>query len=340
MTRMPAFNLIDRIKSNTPSDTMRFELFLSDYCNYQCWYCSDEFHSKTVQWPSIEPLLSNFLYLLDYYKAIGKQRFIINLGGGEPSLWPGITDFVKGIKAHADCIVSLTSNGSRTLRWWEENAKHFDHILLSVHHEKVDPLHLSQVGDIVYKSNVPLWSSVLMDPNEWDKFVNIIKTLKKSQYKWSITATQIHHHTISYTQEQKNFLEKKKHRGNNVFYELFVNRKSPKYPKPSIFYKGKSKKVSAHWLLLNGFNNFKGWQCNVGVDTAFINKQGNIKGSCGNKLYGEDFFFNIYKEDFKEMFNPDITPVICDMSRCICQPEVNCTKINLNKVKYIKILKE
>lgn len=337
---MSTFNFIDRIESNTPPDTMRFELFLSDYCNYQCWYCSDEFHSKTVQWPSLDPLLPNFLYLLDYYKAIGKKRFILHIGGGEPSLWPGLVEFVKSIKAHADCIVSLTTNGSRTVRWWEENAKHFDHIAISVHHEKADPTHIAQVGDVIYKNRVPLWSSVLMDPNHWDKCVSIIETLKNSRYKWSISATQVHYHTVNYTQEQKKFLENKSCRGNSLFYEFVVNRRVPRYPRPRIFYKDKSKKVSEHWLLLNGFNNFKGWLCNVGVDTVFINKEGYLKGSCGNTLYGEDFYFNIYRDDFKEIFKPDIKPVICDMSRCICQPEVNCTKTNLNEVKYINILRE
>lgn len=331
---------IDKIKSNLPPDTMRFELFLSDYCNYQCWYCSDEFHSKTVQWPSLDPLLSNFLHLLDYYKSAGKKKFIIHIGGGEPTLWPNLVDFVKAVKEHSNCIVSLTSNGSRTLRWWEENSQHFDHISISVHHERADPEHIAQVGDIIYKSKVPLWSSVLMDPKEWDKCMGIIKTLKSSKYKWSISATQIHHHTINYSEEQKKFLENKSCRGNSIYYEFFINRRVPRYPKPTIFYQGAKKKVSEHWLLLNGYNNFKGWLCNVGVDTAFINRDGNLKGSCGNTLYGKDFYFNIFDSKFKEVFHPDIKPVICEMNTCICQPEVNCNKENVKGHKIIKILKE
>ena len=335
-----SFTKIDKVVSNLPDDTMRLELFLSDYCNYQCWYCSDEFHSKTVSWPSLDILLPNFLHLLDYYKSIGKTKFIIHIGGGEPSMWPGVIDFVKAIKAHSSCIVSLTTNASRTVRWWEENARYFDHIAISVHHERADSNHISQVGDVIYKNKVPMWVSVLMDPTNWDKCINIVDTLKQSRYKWAINTSQVQHQSISYTEDQKKYLDKKSHRNNSLFYEFFVIPREPKNPKPTIWYKGKSKKVSQHWLLLNGFNNFMGWECNVGIDTLFINKQGDLKGSCGNTLYGKDFYFNILRENFKEEFNPEIKPVICEMSRCICQPEANCTKTNLNEIKYIKILRE
>lgn len=182
---------------------MRFELFLSDYCNFQCWYCSKDFNGKTVSWPKLDVLLPNFLHLLDYYKAAGKETFIIHIGG-EPSTWPGLIKFVTEIKKHHNCIISLTTNGSRTLRWWNQNVKHFDS--------------------------------------------------------------------------------------------------------------------------LNGYNNFKGWTCNVGVETAFIDKKGNIRGSCGNKLYNKDFYYNIYDPEFKISFKPIIGPVECKMSSCYCQPEVNCTK--------------
>ncbi len=331
---------INKIESTVSSDVLRIEMFLSDYCNYQCWYCSDEYHSKTVQWPELEPLLSNFLHFLNYYKAKGKRQFIIQIGGGEPTLWPGLVSFVKAIKYYADCTVSITSNGSRTLRWWKENARWFDHIALSVHHEQADPYHIAQVGDAIYNSRVATWATVMMDPDHWDKCVNIINVLKQSQRKWSISATQIQHQSINYTDEQKKFLDKKIYRDNNLLYEIFVNRKVPKYSGPKITANGLTKKVPEHWLLLNGFDNFKGWLCNVGIDTVFINKLGDIKGSCGNKLYGESYYFNLFEVNFKEVFEPDIKPVICEMTRCICQPEVNCTKENINGQKFIKILRE
>lgn len=318
---------LTRIESNIPSNILRIELFLSDYCNYKCWYCSDEFNSKTVTWPALDPLLDNFTHLLDYYKQNGKSKFIIHLGGGEPTLWPGLIDFIRTVKHNNDCVISLTTNASRSLRWWQDNCKFLDHVAISVHHEKADAYHIASVGDILYKNRVPMWSTVLMDPNQWDKCLSIIDILKQSKYKWSISANQIHHLNARYSKQQLQYLENKMIRNNSLFYELFVNSHRPKYPKPTIYGDNSSKKVPEHWLLLNGYNNFIGWQCNIGVDTIFINKQGDIKGSCGNHVYNKDTVYNIFSNVFQQEFKPKIIPIVCETARCICQPEVNCSKI-------------
>jgi MoaA/NifB/PqqE/SkfB family radical SAM enzyme len=327
---------IIKIKSTIPSNVLRLELFLSDFCNYQCWYCSKDFNGRTVKWPTLEILLPNFIHLLNFYKSKGKSKFIIHIGGGEPSQWPELVNFVLTIKKYHNCVVSLTTNGSRTLRWWNENVKTFDHIGLSVHHEKANANHLKKVGDIVYKNKVALWTSVLMDPNHWEKCISIIEELKTSKYKWSITANQIHWNDLIYTDDQKEFLKHRICRKNNIFYEWFINkRKRPNYQQPIVYFKDYSKKVKNHWLLLNNYNNFKNWECYIGIETIFIDKKGEIKGSCGNTLFDKDFFYNIYDKDFVSKFDVELIPTTCQMNRCICQPEVNCTKINL---KYKELL--
>ena len=323
---------IIKIESSGPNDVLRLELFLSDFCNYQCWYCSKDFNGRTVRWPKLDPLLDNFIHLLDYYKSKGKTKFIIHIGGGEPSQWPELVEFVSGIKKHHKCIISLTTNGSRTLRWWHENVRHFDHIGLSVHYERADPEHLKNVGDIIYENNVSMWASVLMDPNHWDYCVSIIEKLKESKHKWSVSSDQLHWNSLVYNNEQKEYLDKRIQRPNGILYEYFVNKKKrPQYHNPIVYFENRKTKVSNHWLSLNGYDNFEGWECHVGIETVFIDKTGKIRGSCGNKVFGEDFYYNIYDENFKEQFNPTLQPTICHTSRCICQPEVNCTKINLGE---------
>ena len=328
--------MVVEIQSNVPKNEMRIEMFLSDYCNYSCWYCSDEFHSKKVKWPDINTLLPNFLHMLEAYKRKGKKKFNIFLGGGEPTLWPDLISFIKAIKKDYDCCVSLHSNCSRTLRWWEQNSKYFDHVGMSVHHEKADVKHLSKVGDILFKNKVALYASVLMDPGHWDKCVEIAKELKKSKRKWLITTLQVHYPNLVYTDEQKKYLNKRVQRHSNPFYSLLEQKKKePKTRKPTLIYSsGTIKYVDSHWLLLNGYNNFEGWECWVGVETVFVDKKGYIKGSCGNTIYNKTDYFNLYDADFMDKFEFDLEPTICNTSRCICQPEVNCTKRKINESKY------
>jgi len=320
-------NELIRIKSNMPKDTLRIEIFLSDFCNYKCFYCSDNFNGKTQQWPKLDKILPNFEHLLNYYsKNANKKKFIIHIGGGEPTLWKDLIPFSKSIKDKFNCSISITTNGSRSIRWWKHNSKFLDHVSISVHHESVDPTHISKVGDILYKNRVALWCLVLMDPNCWKKCLNLIDILKKSKYRWSINARPIFHPDIKYSEEQKKFLETKtRHPG--LLYNLFVEKlKEPKYIGPTVYFKNFTKKVKENWLVINGYNNFKGWSCNVGVETLFIGKTGNIQGICGNLLYQKDYFYNIYEDNFKNKFNPDIIPTTCQTDFCHCQPEVNCSK--------------
>lgn len=322
------------IESMMPPELLRVELFLSDYCNYKCWYCTPEFWGKTQDWPTLDELKENFFHLLNHYIKFGKSKFLIHIGGGEPTIWPDLIPFIRFVKENFDCIISVTSNCSRSVKWWQENSKNFDHVHMSVHFEKADPMHLREVGDILYENNCGLYSSVLMDPMNWNRCIEIVEILKTSKYKWSITATQIVHDNAKYDEDQQSFLKHKTIRNPNVFKSIFVQRKkSPKYEKPKItFADGSVKRVKEHWLNLNGYNNFQGWLCNIGIDTIFIDKKGNIRGSCGSKIYGIDSYYNIYDTDFRKKFNPILTPVICKIERCVCQPEINCNK---TKVKPI-----
>ena len=81
-----------------------------------------------------------------------------------------------------------------------------------------------------------------------------------------------------------------------------------------------------HWIILNKHNKFNQWSCNVGVDTLFINKDGDITGSCGEMLYNLNKKFNIYSSSFVEDFDIDIIPTQCTKSICICQDEANVDK--------------
>jgi hypothetical protein len=92
---------------------------------------------------------------------------------------------------------------------------------------------------------------------------------------------------------------------------------------------GKIKKINRNYLSLNDKNYFKGWVCNLGLESINIQKDGRISGACHNKLFGMRDYYNIYDEDFKEKFNPKLMPTICEVERCWCQPEQLLTKSKL-----------
>ena len=312
------------VKSNWKNKDLRIEFMLGNTCNFNCWYCFPGSHEGTHRWGDFNLLVKNFTKLVNQYKSNGKKNIYLHIIGGEPTLWPDLGNFVVEMKK-LGCIISMSTNGSRTIRWWKENAKYFDKVTLSCHHAEMDISHNIQVADILYENSCIVDASVLMDPGAWDKCVSIVEELKTSKYRWCIVASEVLHQKILYTQEQTTYLEDHIKRRPNIFWFL----KNNKYYVDKIqvvFENGKSKKVLSNWIRLQKLNHFKGWNCNIGVDNIFITKEGTITGTCGAKLFGKPFYYSIYDEDFETNFNVKISSTICEADVCNCQAEINLKK--------------
>ena len=328
-----------RIQSSQDKDSLRIELFLSNRCKYKCWYCFPGSNEGTHGWPDLELIKKNLAHLIDHYKKnIGKKDFYLHIIGGEPTIWKDFGEFTKYFKEHYKCLISISTNGSRTLRWWDEYGHYSDIVMLSCHHEKVDVSHIIAVADLLYKKEVSVNAMVLMDPHVWDKCVAIVEQLKSSNSKWAIDVLEIYHHTVKYNAEQKEYLSVSNKRISTFFqkfkwkkrkFESQIHKKFEKFnSRPMLHFKNKTnKQVSQNYLSLNNLNHFKGWQCNVGVDTIQIDKDGRIKGACGNHLYDLNRYFNILDKDFTNNFYPNIIPTTCARQNCTCQPEINCNKV-------------
>lgn len=318
-------NIIE-VKSNWKSSDLRIEFMIGNLCNYSCWYCFPGSFEGTHRFPDYDLIVKNLLHLVNRYKAKGKKRIFLHIIGGEPTLWPKLGEFAE-LFSKEGCLISISTNASRTIRWWEEYAKFFDKVIISFHHERVDVDHNIQVGDILYRNGAIVNANVLMDPNAWDKCVSIIEKIKKSKHKWTILAAEVLHSKILYNKEQKEYLKDYIKRKPNLLNYLRRN-KHARVEIKVVLEDHSVKKVQNNWITLNKLNHFKGWSCSLGQDSLFITKEGNVTGTCNENLYGLDFSYNIYDPEFEKKFDPELNPVICSKDDCWCQAEVI-----LNKVK-------
>lgn len=317
--------------SRNKSKSIRLMYDLGNVCNYKCWYCFPDSNAGTTGWPNVDIVKYNITHLIQYYFDQGFEDINLNFLGGEPSLWSGLGELVRHvkliiqIKRNQKLSISMQTNGSRTIRWWQEFGQYFDHVSISVHNERVDHKHICQVGNLLLEKKVFCFAVVLMDHKNWDRCRTIIDNLLLEDPKFMIEAKPIHiDGSFEYTPEQKEFLKKpivNRMPLNQIFSHFKTISRIPTFI--GKFSDGsKIKTKQGRYFTMNGFNLFNGWQCNLGIDWLFINRQGNLTGTCGNKLYGLDYYYNINDGNFIKKFNPPIIPVICSQKKCVCEGEV------------------
>jgi MoaA/NifB/PqqE/SkfB family radical SAM enzyme len=267
-----------------------------------------------------------------YTQKLGKTKFhIMIVGGGEPTLWPHIEKFCKEIKEQHNVYTTIITNGSRTVRWWDDNSAYFDDVVLSCHNEFVDIDQYIEVADLLFARDVKVTGLMLMDAKHWDRCTSMVDKMQASKYPWFIETKAVvdapGHGMDIYTQEQLDYLGMgiKRIPDSNWILKRFNDIRP--YESIVLFDDGSAQPARPHDLIVNNWNNFQDWKCNVAFETLLINYDGKVTGSCQEPVFaGKDF--NIFAEDFSQKFNLDVefTAIACPRTHCSCQPETHVTK--------------
>ena len=330
---------ITSVHNGFPSNVLRFDIQVGNICNYKCYYCSPELNSGTDDWPDLDLMKKNLTHLLNYYKEhTNKNKFDFYFIGGEPTHWKQLPDLIMYLKENFNCMINMTSNGSKNLKYWSSIAPYFDRVTLSVQNEYVNIEHFRNVADLLYENNVVVSASVMMDPRpgEWEKCVGYVDYLKKSRRKWTIRYVEIVGYDITYTPEQIQVMEQHKARSANLFWFL-KNNKHYISKVRVVDNTGKTHKFKDNEVLLRKLNRFYGWDCNLGVDWLTIPRNGEITGACHQFPYNENKFYNLYSENFAEEFQPVIAPTTCKRMDCMCAIETILPKVKKDNKRLIPI---
>lgn len=317
--------MITQIINNDDPDTLRIEYMPGNLCNYKCHYCFPGSNEGDVPWPDVDLLIKNFDHLLNVYKQQGKTKFEFFIIGGETTLWKDLPKFCNHLKANHDVIIRISTNATRKLNWWQENAKCFDVVEISVHHEYAKIDHIIEIADFLYSNKTNIVANVLMDPFNFNKCKDIVNQLKKSKKRWPIVAkaVQINYKSV-HTKEQNEYLAKQLKRWPNLFWWFSLKVKHNR--KLWAVIDGKKTLIEDNWLFLNNLNRFYGWDCNLGVDYIEIFQDGVIAGTCKQLIYNEQKHHNLYDPNFVETFNPTIKSIICKKDVCVCGGEIQISK--------------
>jgi MoaA/NifB/PqqE/SkfB family radical SAM enzyme len=288
---------------------------LGNTCNYECNYCPSHLHDGSIKWPDVETIKKFIKFTVE---QVFPKKVYFEMTGGEVTMYRHFEEICK----YCDEIgakVGLISNGSRTLRWWEENKYYFNHVCLSFHPEQADPDHFFNVVNILH-DQVRTHVNIMMSPEKFDYCFEFAKKCKDIPNISMALQPLIHDFgdtLYNYTEDQKEIFNKQ--------HSLLI--KDIKHTKSFDYYRGAMKKIfqngtteikSAHSFISNQSNDWSGWKCYSGVEQIIVDLSGDVyRGWC--KLG--------YLGNINNIVNIPSDPIICTKTMCHCNFDIMSTKI-------------
>jgi len=299
---------------------------LHNVCNYDCSFCGEEHKDGSNRWKDLDTYKMYVDKLVDAAK--GKPLWI-QFTGGEPTLYPKLIDLFKYIKSKG-VYTGIVTNGTRTLRWWEElkESKTLDHLYVTFHTEqKANKEHVSKVLNLFH--NEPIKTVCLV--------THVIKTVEEAfdavDYFVENTGALIYSKAMTivaydiyklYTEEQLSKLRKQ-----SLYYgskyedksktELPIDMQLNSQLKFTLSDGSIEEIESAQQIMKDRRNLFKNWKCNIGVDNARIEYDKVYRGVCGAGTIIADLNTDI--------FNFEKDPVSCPYDECHCAINLGTYKV-------------
>lgn len=301
--------------NETNSDWFVVNWCLGNFCNFECSYCPDVLHNGTRRWPDPE-VIKKFIQKVKETHPTKKLYF--EFTGGEVTLYKHLIDVCQFCTEN-DVKVGLITNGSRTIRYWEQNKKYFDHVCISFHPEFADEKHFIEVVKLLH-NDIRTHVNIMMSPEKFEYCYSVANKIKDIGNISMALQPLIHDFgdkLFDYNSFQKNILEKQ--------HELIV--KHIKYTRSFEYYRGAMKMVgpdgskvqSAHKFISENKNNWYDWDCYAGIEQLIVDMDGSIyRGWC--KVGG--LIGNINDTHLQL----PIKPITCNKTMCHCNFDIMSTK--------------
>ena len=288
--------------------SIKVEWNLGKRCNYDCSYCPSSIHDNSSPHTDIEILKR----AVDKLVTLGKP-IRLSFTGGEPTVHPKFQELVKYCKHVGISWISVTTNGTLPYEFYASLP--IDQLVVSVHFE-YDWLRIcNTLMKVSAMTNISVIAQLMAHHDHMASVKAVHGTLLADgtpttvrRIRWTegdhdlFDDMRYHPDDLNWIKEQNATVK-----ANTV---VWLNNEHAQ-----LLY-------HANDMIKNHQNQFKGWTCNVGIESLMINWDGDVHratcrvgGSLGNIYSGT---FSINEE-----------PVICDRNYCTCAADIPITKIKL-----------
>ena len=300
---------------------------IHNVCNHNCSFCGVKHKDGSQRWFSLEKYKEYTDKLIELNK--GKPLWI-QITGGEPTLYPELLELIKYMKSKG-AMISLISNGSRTLRWWKElqESKTIDNLFITYHSEQTDNYqHIAEVINLFQNDPVEVICLMTHVLNSIDKVFEAYDYIIENTGALVTIKAMMLTDDI-YIQYSKKQLVKLKQSnwipGKKRTTKLLPNSEYKINHTLKITYSNNlTIQLDPQQLMKQQKNNFFGWDCNIGLDNMRIDHDVIYRGVCevGGKRSLNDTTIG-FTDDF----------ITCTNKDCFCGTDMIATKI-LPENKY------
>ena len=290
-------------------------------CNFSCTYCPTSLHDGKIRGLPIEIVKSFCQKVIDNKPD---KKIFFEFTGGEMTYYKSFIELFEFLKAQG-ADTGLISNGSRDIPFWEKHKHLIDHICLSFHPEQGDLAHFYEVVKLL-NVETTVHVNLMMLPEKFDELYEFAKKLSQEVEGVSISMQALFEgmsgKIFAYSKEQKHILDTQDLPwGQNILYRQSENkvRKVYRGEMRKVFKDQTSTVVVTPELIAKAENNWKGWDCHIGLENIIVDTNGDVsRGWC--KVGGvignvSDLTFNFPKK-----------PINCTSMSCHCGLDIMATK--------------
>ncbi len=288
-------------------DQIKVEWNIGKRCNYDCSYCPESIHDHYSPHTDINILEQT----IDRLCELGKP-LRISLTGGEPCVHPDIEDLFDYMKRKDIFWVNVTTNGTRTARWYIDNSIFFNHMVISLHFEYDWKRVLGTIHELKFAdTNLDFFVNVMAHHNHMSDVREAVEFLDKAGIKYAVRR-------IRWTEGDHNVFDDMRYDGKDL--EWILSKDATVKPN-TVITEDSGEKVYLHAndIIKKKINNFKDWKCHAGIESLMINWDGEVhRATCrvGGSLG------NIYTGTFAV----PLEPISCTRDWCTCAADIPLTK--------------
>jgi len=298
-----------KITSRWPhQSSIKVEWNIGKRCNYDCSYCPSEIHDNTSAHTDIEVLKK----AVDTLASLGKP-VRLSFTGGEPCVHPKFDELIRYAKYKGISWISVTTNGTRPYEFYASLP--VDQYVVSVHLEYDWRRVFNTIESLVDLTPIKVIAQIMAHHDHMSSVLqlrakcvlaeipNTIRRIRWTEGDHDLFDDMRYHpDDLNWLKEQDATVKE-----NTV---IFL-KEEPDMPRLR----------HANDIIKLHLNQYKGWSCNVGIESLMINWDGDVhRATCrvGGSLG------NIYQGT---LIVPT-TPIICDRNFCTCAADIPITKVN------------